>query len=156
MEDYKSPIREELKKGIFKDYIIWRKISELEERIKMKEEGSGFIYKSVPRETSKTISPEEEYERLKALLPISEEDWEFRKWREELDFFNSIKKELLTNKAYRNKFVAIKDKKVIDYDIDKFRLIKRVNKKYRNEVVLIVKVERGVPVAEIPSPEVSL
>jgi hypothetical protein len=87
---------------------------------------------------------------------MSKEDWEFSKWREELDFFNSMKKKLLKDKVYRNKFVAIKDKKLIDSDIDNFRLVKRVNKKYHNDVVLIVKVEKGIRMAEIPSPEVSL
>lgn len=93
----------------------------------------------------------------KILLPPStgEIDLEFRKWEEELSFFNSVKNKLFENIDYKNKFIAIKDKKVVDSDLDNFRLVKRINKKYPDEVVLIIKVEMGVPVAEIPSPEVS-
>ncbi len=87
---------------------------------------------------------------------MSESNWEFGKWEDELSFFNSIKRELLKNKAYRNQFVAIKDKRVVDFDLDNFRLVKRINKEYPNEVVLVAKVEIGVPAAEIPSPEVCL
>lgn len=155
MKELESLTGEEIKKTTLRDYFIWLQVSKLEQRVKRIEKGSEFIYKSVSLEFSKRFPPEEEYKKI-WLFPISEEDWEFKKWKEELEFFNSIKRELLEDKTYRNKFVAIKDKKLIDSDIDNLRLVKRVNEKYRNEVVLIVKVEIGSPVAEIPSPEVSL
>jgi hypothetical protein len=155
MKAYESPMWEELSKSILIDYAITMRVSKLEERIKRIEESSEFIYKSVFSKPYKTILPDEEYKNIQ-MLPISKEDWEFSKWREELDFFNSMKKKLLKDKVYRNKFVAIKDKKLIDSDIDNFRLVKRVNKKYHNDVVLIVKVEKGIRMAEIPSPEVYL
>lgn len=154
MKDYESPVWEELKKSITRDYVISMAVNKLEERIRRIEESPEFIYKSVFRELSKTLSPEEEYKKIQ-MLPIGEEeDLEFKKWEEEIRFFNSIKRKLLEDKVYRNKFVAIKDKKLIDSDIDNFRLVKRINKKYPNEVVLVVRVEMGMRVAKIPSPRI--
>ncbi len=89
-------------------------------------------------------------------VPISESNREFRRWGEELSFFNSIKGKLWEDEAYRDKFVAIRDKKVIDSDLDDFKLVKRINKKYPSEVVLIAKVEMGMRVAKIPSPRIVL
>lgn len=154
MKDYEFLSWKELKKSFFSDYVIFRKISELEERMKKLEEKSESTYKGSFTEIPKPF-PEEEYKKIQ-IFTTSDKEWELRKWEKELKFFNRIKKKLLETKTYKNKFVAIKDEKVIDFDIDKLRLAKRVNKKYRDEVVLIVKVEIGVPVAEIPSPEVFL
>ena len=135
------------------------RLNQLEEKVQAIHERiyrESQIGKASLSEAEYGFSAEEQYEKATNLMPITEIDREFEKWHGELSFFNSTKKDLLENKSFRNKFVAIKDKKLIDVDIDKFRLVKRVSEKHPNGVVLIAKVEMGVAVAEIPSPEVSL
>lgn len=146
---------EELNKSILRDYIISAKVSELEERIKKWEGKTELVYKTIFAETPKTISSEGAYKKTQ-IAPTRKRSSDIREWENELIFFNSIRKELFNDKTYKDKFVAIKNSKVIDLDLNNFRLVKRINKKYPNEVVLVVKVQVGFPVAEIPSPEVSL
>ena len=145
----------ELRKSILRDYIIAAKVSELEERIKEWEGKTELIYKTISTQTPKTISFGGAYKKSQ-VTRIKKRDPDIREWENELIFFNSVRKELLNDKTYKNKFVAIKNSKIIDSDLDNFRLVKRINKKYPNEVVLVVKVQVGFPVAEISSPEVSL
>lgn len=153
MKNYQSTLSEELKNGFLRDYILPIKVSELEEKMKEIEKRTGFIYKSIVSETHKAISPEEKYKKIQDLFPISSTDWEFKKWEGELNFFNSMKSKLLQDKRYRDKFVAIKGKEIIDSDIDDFRLVKRIDEGYPNDVVLVIKVAEKISVAEIPSPE---
>ena len=100
----------------------------------------------------KVSDPSLDYDKT-YVMTTNTSDPEMSKWAEELAFFNSIQEDLLTDKAYKNKYVAIKDKKLIDSDADDFRLVERIDSKYPNDVVLVVKVEADVPIAEIPSPE---
>jgi len=165
-----SPVWDELYKSTLRYYAISLAFSALEERVKGIEESHEFIYRNFFRDKKvKRLFTDGEHRNIPMsligygcenapTLHVGEEEkgWEFKKWKEELDFFNSIKRKLLEDETYRNKFVAIKDKRLIDYDIDNFRLAKRVNEKYRNEVVLIIKAEISMPVAEIPSPEISI
>ncbi len=153
------PVSAELSKGILRnylrDYVIAAKVSELEERIKGYERRSELIYKTIFGQTPKTISFGGAYRKFQ-VTPIKNKDLDIREWEDQLIFFNSVRKELLNDKTYKNKFVAIKNSKIIDSDLDSFGLVKRIKKKYPNEVVLVVKVKVGSPVAEIPSPQVSL
>jgi len=85
----------------------------------------------------------------------TDNDLQLKKWREELASFKKIAPELSDNSDYTNKYIAIKDKKIIDFDPDNFRLVKRINKKYPEEVVLVVKVSAVERICEVPSPEIS-
>ena len=85
-----------------------------------------------------------------------EEDLELKKWEDDLGYFQAMKARLLTDGTYRDKYIAIRDKKIIDSDVDHFRLARRVNEQYPYQAVLIARVEPDERVAEIPSPELSL
>ncbi len=75
-------------------------------------------------------------------------------WEKELAYFQRVKDDLLKDSKYTNKFIAIKNKKIIDSDTNEFKLMQRINKAYPDEVVLIAKVDDERPVAEMRSPRV--
>ncbi len=80
-------------------------------------------------------------------------DPDTRKWREELAFFNRIREELAKDERYSCKYVAVKDKQVIDSDVDDLRLTERMDEEYPSDVVLIARVGADTPAGELPSPE---
>lgn len=156
MKEHNPGIWAEITKSMLRDYFITAHVSKLEERLRKVEEKSEPIYKSTNSETYWPKHTDKEYKNMDLNLPIDEKQNEYCKWQDELDFFNNAKKTILKNSQYRNKFVAIKNQKVIDSDKDKFRLVKRINKKYPDEAVLVVKVQIAVPRLEVPSPELVL
>ena len=106
---------------------------------------------------------EKESEKLEPLEPLepkegpgledTEMDADMAKWCEELAFFDRIRDELAGEERYWGKYVAVKDKHVIDVDVDDEKLIQRIDEKYPREVVLIARVGADGPVGELPSPE---
>ena len=82
-------------------------------------------------------------------------DHDRKRWEIELAFFKGIKTKLLGDERYRGKFIAIKDKKIIDHDADEFKLARRINGKYADQVVLIAEVRKDDTVAELRSPRVA-
>ncbi len=100
--------------------------------------------------------------RLEPLVPDerpepedAEVDADTAKWREELAFFDGIREELAKDERYCGKYVAVKDKQVIDADVDEVRLTERIDEKFPDDVVLIAGVGPEDPVVELPSPEVA-
>ncbi len=82
-----------------------------------------------------------------------EERPDIRKWRDELAFFHRSLSELLEDGRFAGRFVAIRDRQVVDSDDDDVTLVKRMHEKYAGDVVLVAKVEGARPLAEWPSPE---
>jgi len=80
-------------------------------------------------------------------------DEDMRKWRRELEHFKHMKSALWKDKKLRHKFVAIRDGNVVDHDADKFALARRVSETFPGQVVLVMRVQRGARVVEMPSPE---
>ncbi len=111
----------------------------------------------------------EQAERLRKLAPAApsagaaripveyrrEDDPHIRKWREELDFFKSVRDRLIADPRYAGRFVAMWNGQVVDSDTDNFRLARRISGKYPREVVLIAKVTDEEPIHELPSPELA-
>jgi len=81
-------------------------------------------------------------------------DPELTEWRQQVLFYKRIQKKLLKDPSLLGKYVAIKDKTIIDSDICKFALARRVFQEYPSATILITKVERKSLVADIPSPEI--
>lgn len=105
------------------------------------------------------------FQSLSALSPVHEigiedarsesESTKLQKWREELDYFKSKKAEWLENQEYRDKYIALKDKMIVDSDVDNFDLVRRIRAKYPEEVVLIAKVTKDVRQLKLRSPKIS-
>ncbi|MFN0196104.1 MAG: hypothetical protein ACKVT0_05120 [Planctomycetaceae bacterium] len=85
---------------------------------------------------------------------IHEEDADIRLWQEDADYFESIRSNLWNDKDYRGKYVALREKEVIDVDDDKFQLARRVMRQYPADVVFVAKVQIESQVVEVPSPEI--
>jgi hypothetical protein len=145
-------LEKEISAGFIMDYTIARALSGIEKRVKNIEMHLELDYKKgVVRRQS--VSPAEEYKMIE-LSTFDEFENQVNNWAKELQFFDSIKAQLLSDPLLTNRFVAIKDQKVIDHDIDKLMLARRINEKFAYQSVLIVKVQRSFPFAEVPSPEV--
>ncbi len=111
----------------------------------------------------------EQAERLRKLAPAGpsagaartsveyrrEGDPHIRKWREELDNFKSVRDKLIAEPRYAGRFVAMRNRQVVDSDTDEFRLARRISGKYPREVVLIAKVTDVETIHELPSPELA-
>lgn len=91
--------------------------------------------------------------RVQILKCFPEPEIHMANWNRELAHFKKMKNHLLKDVKYGGKFVAIKEAKIIDSDLDDLRLAKRIDQKYPDEVVLIVKAEEEFPSIEEPSPE---
>jgi hypothetical protein len=72
----------------------------------------------------------------------------------EFKHFMRIKDDLLADERYRGRFVAIKNKEIIDVGDDAFDLAIKLGKTYPDAVILIRKVVPETVVYDLPSPEV--
>jgi len=72
-------------------------------------------------------------------------------WEAAVSYFGRAR--LWEDERYRGKYLAIKDKKVVDCDADRFRLARRMAERLPGQRVLIAKAEKEPPVVELPSPE---
>lgn len=76
-------------------------------------------------------------------------------WETEFSHFQSAKQKLVEDGTYLNKYVAIKNKKIIDSDKNEIRLVRRINKTYPDEVVFIAKVDEKESIGVVRSPRVA-
>ena len=76
-------------------------------------------------------------------------------WERELAYFKRVKADLLQNARYINKYIAIKQNQIIDSDTDEFKLVRRINKAYPDEVVFIAKVDEKENIGVVRSPRVA-
>ena len=81
-------------------------------------------------------------------------DAEIQAWRNEMAHFDRIKVKLWKDRRYRHKYVAIRQRAIVDVDDDKFRLAKRVKQQFADQVVFIGNVQISARVVELPSPEI--
>ncbi len=89
----------------------------------------------------------------KKRVPVSTGD-DVRVLKAELKYFLKIKQKLLADPTYHGKFVAIKDKKVIDLGVDEFDLGAKLAITWPNDVIIIKKVVADDAVFDLSSPEV--
>ena len=68
--------------------------------------------------------------------------------------FNELRPSLLADERYRDKYVAVLNHVVIDFDIDKYKLARRLIKKHPVDVVFIGNVQRDEAPVDLPSPEI--
>ncbi|MEX0726586.1 MAG: hypothetical protein WD065_09980 [Planctomycetaceae bacterium] len=83
-----------------------------------------------------------------------DDDTDMQAWQDDADYFESIRSSLWQDKTYRQKYVAIRHRAVIDTDDDKFELFERISRQHAADVVFIAKVQRESQVVEVPSPEI--
>ena len=77
-----------------------------------------------------------------------------QEWEKLVTFFKQKKTELLAQPKFKNKYVAICNEQVVDFDSDKFVLFDRTTKKYPNDIVLIVKVDEKERLVRLETPKV--
>ena len=84
---------------------------------------------------------------------MAEED-NLRQWEEQRQY--AIKNEDAIRQQYGTDYIAVKDCQVIDHDKDEFVLAKRIEEKFRDQIVLISTLENILnPKANfLESPEV--
>ena len=66
--------------------------------------------------------------------------------------FEAMKDDLLLNEELKGKFVAVFKGEIVDFDKDERKLVKRIFEKYGYAPIYIQKVEKEIPVEEIPTP----
>lgn len=76
-------------------------------------------------------------------------------WSREVAHFRALLPKLLADAAYRNKFVAIKDGRVVDVDESRPAVAARLYERYPGEVVFVGRVQRGIRSVRLPSPKVA-
>jgi hypothetical protein len=81
-------------------------------------------------------------------------DAEVRAWRTEVRYFDSMRQKLWRKPEYRGKFVAVRQKEIVDMDQDRFVLYRRVRERFPGEVVLIEQVEIEPRKIELPGLEI--
>lgn len=86
----------------------------------------------------------------KALGSGSEEEDDIRSIRPDLDWFEANRKRLA--RRYRNEYIAIVDKKVVDHDGDFSALAQRVFAKYGPHPIAMPKVTPEERIINIPTP----
>lgn len=116
------------------------------------------VYNRVPFSTlaegkTATLKPSADYlsrSDQKKKEKLVEEDMVFNR---EKQAFKKLKPSLLRNPEYKNKFVAIAGGIVVDSDIDKVALVKRVFTTRGYAPIYVSKVATARRVIELPSPE---
>jgi hypothetical protein len=74
--------------------------------------------------------------------------------KSQMKYFESIKKQLLADPKYREKFIAIKDKSVIGMGEDELELVEQVQLANPGQVILVKRVTEEGNAVELPSVEV--
>ena len=72
----------------------------------------------------------------------------------EYRYYLSMKNELCDRPDLRAKYISIYRHKIVDTGTDQLELGRRAARQYPGEVVLIIKVERDLPIVELPSIEI--
>jgi hypothetical protein len=145
-------IKNEFEKALLIDYVCITGISALEKRLRTVEDFMNDFYKKNPPDKSNL--PDNEYiDTNRFLNLLHEEDWQVREWEDGINHFFEIRNELWKDPSLRNRFIGLLNHEIVDSDINKIALAKRLNKKFPNRVVVIARVQLGLPEVEIPSPE---
>lgn len=83
-----------------------------------------------------------------------DDDADMQSWRDDADYFESMRLSLCKDEAYRGKYIALRQQDIIDSDDDKFALVQRVRQQLPDDVVFVAKVQMETAVVEVPSPEI--
>lgn len=84
---------------------------------------------------------------------IKEQSNKMDEWQEQVNFFKTNKETFLQDASLLGKFIAIKNKTIIDNDTNKHNLIRRIQQQYTGEIVVVFKVEKETPIVEISTSE---
>jgi len=84
----------------------------------------------------------------------SEQDNEMKVWLDEQAAFDELRPALKVDDRYRDKYVAIHRNAVVDCDLDKFQLVRRLMKNYPDDVLFVGHVQIDEPPVDLPSPEI--
>ena len=68
--------------------------------------------------------------------------------------FDELRPALKVDDRYRDKYVAIHRNAVVDCDLDKFQLVRRLMKNYPDDVLFVGHVQIDEPPVDLPSPEI--
>ena len=68
--------------------------------------------------------------------------------------FEKLRPSLRADERYRDKFVAVLRHAVVDCDLDKFRLVRRISTLFPNDVLFVAHVQQDEPPVDLPSPEI--
>jgi len=71
-------------------------------------------------------------------------------WRESAEFYDRNKRRLLKDSRYRDKFIAIRHKHVVDVDTDKVVLAHRLMERFPDHLFFVKEVLAVDPVLEVP------
>jgi hypothetical protein len=74
--------------------------------------------------------------------------------KRQLQFFESIKAQLLATPKYRDRFVAIKDDAIISEGDDELNLVEQVQSANHGQVILVKHVTEKTTTVDLPSVEV--
>ena len=78
----------------------------------------------------------------------------YKKWKDEVAFFDGAVGDLVNDPRYKGRYVAVKERQIIDSDASDLELAKRMARLHRGEFVLIAKVDTRARCVEGPSPEI--
>lgn len=67
--------------------------------------------------------------------------------------FEQIRGNLLKERKFFGKYLALKGKEVVDHDVDEFILLERVLTSYPRDYIFIVKLSHSISVVDLPSIE---
>lgn len=84
----------------------------------------------------------------------SEQSHEMAAWIKEQAAFDELRPSLSQDERYRNKYVAIHDRAVVDCDVDKFQLVRRLMKKFPDDVFFVGHASKDEPPVDLPSLEI--
>jgi len=79
-----------------------------------------------------------------------EETPQLRQWRVEVQYFKRVRRKLWDNPLYREKYVVIKNKRILDVGVNQFDLARKWTKQFPGEAMLITKVELETPRIQLP------
>ncbi len=82
-------------------------------------------------------------------------DPRYKRWKDEVAFFDGALKDLVKDPSYKGRYVAVKGRQVIDSDVSDLELARRMARLHPGEVVLIAKVDTRARRVEVSSPEFS-
>lgn len=140
-------------KKLREGYLLHRRMNQLEEKMERYERQLAKEYSDVwnPCQEKWFLGPQYS-DGIASSAP--QVDPVLDDWEEQVEYFDSVRMELVKDEAMLGKYVAVKNRKVIDSDDDEAALLKRIDSQFPNDVVLIEKVALAERVVNLPSPRV--
>ncbi|MCE9553608.1 MAG: hypothetical protein K8T91_09590 [Planctomycetes bacterium] len=84
----------------------------------------------------------------------SKQDHEMAAWLREQAAFDELRPSLSQDDRYRDKYVAIHERAVVDCDVDKFQLVRRLMKNFPDDIFFVGHASIDEPLVDLPSLEI--